>query len=64
MSAPPFFQSAKKGDLLFGGEKEGPTVVGDPVRTRKSKLAGREKHDARLGRAVQVNKRGGGNPLM
>ena len=27
MSAPPFFQSAGRGDLLFWGEKEGPTVV-------------------------------------
>jgi len=27
MSAPPFFQSAGRGDLLFWVEKEGPTVV-------------------------------------
>jgi len=27
MSAPPFFQSVRRGDLLFWGEKEGPTVV-------------------------------------
>ena len=27
MSAPPFFQSAERGDLHFWGEKEGPTVV-------------------------------------
>ena len=27
MSAPPFFQSAGQGDLLFWGEQEGPTVV-------------------------------------
>ena len=27
MSAPPFFQSAGRGNLLFSGEKEGPTVV-------------------------------------
>ena len=27
MSAPPFFQSAGRGDLLFWGKKEGPTVV-------------------------------------
>ena len=27
MSAPPFFQSAGRGDLLFWGGKEGPTVV-------------------------------------
>jgi len=27
MSAPPFFQSARRGDLLSWGGKEGPTVV-------------------------------------
>jgi len=27
MSAPPFFQSAGQGDLLFWGGEEGPTVV-------------------------------------
>jgi len=27
MSAPPFFQSAGRGDLKFGGEDDGPTVV-------------------------------------
>ena len=27
MSAPPFFQSAGRGDLLFWGKKEGPAVV-------------------------------------
>ena len=27
MSAPPFFQSAGRGDLLLWGWKEGPTVV-------------------------------------
>jgi len=27
MSAPPFFQSAGRGDLFFWDEKEGPTVV-------------------------------------
>jgi len=27
MSAPPFFQSAGRGDLFFWGGKEGPTVV-------------------------------------
>jgi len=27
VSAPPFFQSAGRGDLLFLGGKEGPTVV-------------------------------------
>jgi len=43
--------------------------MGQPIKTRKGKLAGRGKHDARLGRVVQdskkvqVKKRGGGNPL-
>ena len=27
MSAPPFFQPARRGDLLFWGKKDGPTVV-------------------------------------
>jgi len=30
--------------------------VGEPIRTRKGKLAGRVEHDARLGRVVQVKK--------
>jgi len=30
--------------------------MGEPVRTRKGKLAGRGGHDARLGRVVQVKK--------
>jgi len=34
--------------------------MGEPIRTRKGKLAGTGEHDARLGRAVQVKKRGGG----
>jgi len=34
------------------------------IRTRKEILAGRVEHDARLGRVVQVKKRGGGNPLI
>ena len=32
--------------------------MGEPIRTRKEKLAGRVEHDARLGRVVQVTKRG------
>ena len=38
--------------------------IGEPIRTRKGKLAGRGKHDARLDRVEQVKKRGGGNPLF
>ena len=59
MSAPPYFQSAGRGDLFFWGKKEGPTVViwePEPIKTRKGKLAGRGKHDARLGCDVQVKK--------
>ena len=50
MSASPFFQSAGRGDLLF---------VVEPIRTKRSKLAGKDKHDSRLGCFVQVKKRGG-----
>ena len=53
MSAPPFFQVAGRGDLILFF-----------FRTRKEKLAGRVEHDARLGRLVQVKKRGRGNPLI
>ena len=38
--------------------------MGEPIRIRKEKLAGRGEHSARLGRVVQVKKRGGGNPLI
>jgi len=37
--------------------------MGEPIRTRKGKFAGKGKHDARLGRVVQVKKGGGGNHL-
>jgi len=37
--------------------------MGEPLRTRQGKLAGRGDHDARLVRVVQVKKVGGGNPL-
>ena len=30
MSAPPFFQSAGRGDLLFWGEKEGADIAASP----------------------------------
>jgi len=33
--------------------------MGEPIRTRKD-MAGRDKHDARLGRVVQVERRVGG----
>jgi len=31
--------------------------MGEPIRTRKGKLAGKGKHDTRLGRVVQVQKK-------
>jgi len=31
--------------------------MGEPISTRKEKLAGRVEHDARLGRVVQVKKK-------
>ena len=68
MSAPPFFQSAGRGDQFFkslGGERRtNGSNMGEPIRTRKGLLAGRVEHDARLGCVVQVNKRGGGTPLI
>jgi len=66
MSAPPFFQSTGRGDLLFWEEKRrtNGNNMGEPIKTRKGKLAGRGKHDARLCRVVQVKKGGGGNPLI
>jgi len=56
MSAPPFFQSAGRGDLLYWGEKEGPTVVIWESLSEQGNERG--KHNARLGRVVQVKKRG------
>jgi len=47
-----------------GGERTNSGNMGEPIRTRKEKLAGRGKPDARLGCVVQVLKRGGGNPLV
>ena len=38
--------------------------VGEPTRTKKRKLAGKGKHNARLNRVVRVKKGGGGNPLI
>jgi len=32
--------------------------MGGPIKTREGKLAGKGKHDARLGRVVQVKKKG------
>jgi len=38
--------------------------MGEPISSRKEKLAGRDEHDARMSRVVQVKKGGGGNPLI
>jgi len=38
--------------------------MGEPIRIREGTLAGRGKHDERLGRWEQVKKRGGRNPLI
>jgi len=65
MSAPPFFQSAGQGDLLsWEGRRTNSSNMEEPIRKRKGKLTGRGKHDARLGRVVQVQKGGIGNPLI
>jgi len=59
MSAPPFFQSARRlgrSTLLGGKRRSNGSHFEEPIRTRKEKLAGRVEHDARLGRVVQVKK--------
>jgi len=38
--------------------------MGELIKTRKGNLGAKGKHDARLGRLVQVKKRGGGKPLI
>ena len=50
--------------LLGGKRRTNGGNMGEPIRTRKEKLARRVEHDARLGRVVQVKKKGGGNPLI
>ena len=53
------FQSGRV-DLLFWGEKNKShgSNIWEPIRTRKGKLAGRGKNDARWGGVVQVKKAG------
>ena len=50
MSAPPFFQSTGRGDLLFCilgvKRRTNGSNLGEPIRTRKGKLVGGGKHDA------------------
>jgi len=38
--------------------------VGESTRTKKGRLAGTGKNDARLNRVVRLKKGGGGNPLI
>jgi len=56
----------RRSTLLGGESKTNGGNMAEPirVRTREGKLAGIGQHDARLGRVVQVKKRGGGNPLI
>jgi len=48
--------------LLGGGRRTKDSNMGEPIKTRKDKLAGRGKYNTGLGHAVQVKKGGGGNP--
>jgi len=66
MSAPPFFQSAGRGDLLFWGEKEGPTVVIRESLSKQEKESWLEKARTMHDWVVWCKsiKRGGGNPLV
>jgi len=54
----------RRSTFLGGGRRTNGSNMGEPIRTRKEKLAGRGKHDARLGRVVQVKKSGGENLLI
>jgi len=47
----------RRSTLLWGERRTNGSNMGEPIR-RKGKLAGRGKHDARLGRVVQVKKKG------
>jgi len=64
---PPSFLSVggtRRCTLLGKKRRTNGSNMGEPIRTREGLLAGRVEHDARLGRVVQVKKRGGGNPLI
>jgi len=61
------FSRRDEGTFSFGGGNFGRTNgsnIGEPIRTRKGKLAGTGKHNAQLGGVVQVGKRGKGHPLI
>ena len=64
MSALSFSRRDKEIYLLGGKRRTNGSNMGEPIRTRKGQLAGRVEQDARLGRVVQVKKRGGGNLLF
>jgi len=56
----PFFLSVggtRRSTLLGGKRRTNGSNMGEPISTRKEKLAGRVEHDARLGRVVQVKKK-------
>jgi len=63
---PLLFCSRQDEEFYSSGEKvrTNGSNVGEPIRARKGKLAGRSKHNARLGRVVQVKKIGRGNALI
>jgi len=58
----PIFSFSRRDEEIysFGGKKKDQRYysnMGEPIRTREGKLAGRGKHDARLGCVAQVKKR-------
>jgi len=70
MSASTFFQiGGTRSPTLLGGPRGGMTNgsnMREFIRTRKGMLAGRlgGQHDSRLGRVVQIKKKGSRNPLI
>ena len=68
MSAPPFkflsVSRTRRSTLLGGERRNNSSNMGELIRTRKEKLAGRVEHDAQSGCVVQVKKRDGGNLLI
>jgi len=66
MSAPPFLQSAGRGDLLVWGKKEGPTVVIWESLSKQEKESWLEEASTMHDWVVwcKSKKRDGGNPLI
>jgi len=63
MSAPPFFQSAGRGDLLFWGEKEGPTVViWESYQNKKITVVWMKQAQCTTGSCSISQNKGRGNP--